>query len=135
MTVSADVQVPTGFSVLPIYPGLTAVVQANSTLLPSSAVAPAPANSSVLDSPLPAALLNNLPAFSTPAGSLITGVPVTANATQILASSNSTLYSGPIDSLPPNETYLVQPVQPMIGELFPGFEIDGVLGSILGLAV
>ena len=60
---------------------------------------------------------------------------MTANATQILASSNSTLYSGPIDSLPPNETYLVQPVQPMIGELFPCFEIDRVLGSILGLAV
>ena len=135
VTVSADVQVPTGFSVLPIYPGLTVVVQANSTLLPSSAGASVPANSSVLDSPLPAALLNNVPAFSTPAGSLITGVPVTANATQVLAGSNSTLYTGPTDSLLPNETYFVQPIEPMIEQMFPGFGVEGILGSILGLAV
>ena len=120
---------------LPIYPGLTAVVPANSTLLAGSAPAPAPASSSVLDSPLPEALLTNLPAFGTPAGSVITGVPVTANATQVLASSNSTLYTGATDTLPPSKTYFVQPVQPKIAELFPGFGIGGVFGSILGLAV
>ena len=135
VTVSAGVQVPAGFTVLPIYPGLTAIVQANSTLLPNSAISPALANSSVLDGPLPEALLNNMPSFSTPAGSLIAGVPVTVNATQVLASSNSTLYIGPTDSLPPNETYFVQPVQPMIEEMFPGFGVEGILGSILGLAV
>ena len=132
---SVDVQVPRGFTVLPIYPGLTAVVQANSSLLPGSAPAPAPASSSALDSPLPEALLNNLPAFSTPAGSVITGVPVTVNATQVLASSNSTLYTGSSDTLPPNKTYFVQPVQPMVARPFPGFGITGVFGSILGLAV
>ena len=131
---SADVQVPTGFTVLPIYPGLTAIVQANSSLLPSSTAAPAPISSLVLDSPLPAALLNNMPAFSTPAGSLITGVPVTANATQILASSNSTLYTGPTETLPPDEIYIVQPVQPIIASLFPRFGVRGVFGSILALA-
>ena len=120
---------------LPIYPGLTAVVPANSTLLAGSAPAPVPAASSVLDSPLPEALLTNQPAFGTPAGSVIIGVPVGANATQVLASSNSTLYTGPTIALPPNETYFVQPVQPEIERLFPGFEIGGVLGSILGLAV
>lgn len=135
MTVSGDVQVPKGFTVLPIYPGLTAIVPVNSTLLPSSTTAPAPVSNAVLESALPEALLNNMPAFSSPAGSLITGVPVIANATQTLASGNSTLYTGPTDTLPPNETYFVQPVQPAVASLFPGFGVGGIFGSILGLAV
>ncbi len=80
---------------LPIYPGLTAIVQANSTLLPGSAPAPAPAGSSSADSDFPPALLNNMPNFDTAPGLLVTGVPMTANTTQILASTNSTRYMGP----------------------------------------
>jgi len=128
------VQVPTGFSVLPIYPGLTAIVQANSTLLPGSAPAPAPAGSSVAASDFPPALLNNMPNFDTAPGLLVTGVPLTANATQILASTNSTRYMGPTTALPPNETYFMQPVQPALAEMFPGYEIGGIFGSILTLA-
>jgi len=128
------VQVPTGFSVLPIYPGLTAIVQANSTLLPGSAPAPAPAGSSVADSDFPPALLNNMPNFDTAPGLLVIGVPMTANTTQILASTNSTRYMGPTIALPLNETYFMQPVQPALAKMFPGYELGGILGSILALA-
>ena len=124
-------QVPAGYVVLPIYPGLTAIVQANSTLTLTSAPAPAPASSLVLDSPLPEDLLNALPDFGTPAGSVLVGVPPAVNATAFAAATNSTLYEGQTVALPANETYFVQSV---LVAMFPGFPASSVFGSILGLA-
>lgn len=121
---------------LPIYPGLTAIVQANSSLIPRItplAPAPAPVASPILDSPLSEALLHSLPNFGA-AGSVITGVPPSVNTTELLASSNSTLYTEQGRALPANETYIVRMIQPAILELFPGLHVDGVFGSILGTA-
>ena len=129
----APVQVPSGFVVLPIYPGLTAIVQTNSSLISSNAPTTAPASSSVIDSPLPEALLTALPDFGTTPGSVLTGLSSTANASEALASSNVTLYTGVTSALPANETYYVESVQPIIAGLFPGFTVDGVFGSILGV--
>ena len=127
-------QVPAGYVVLPIYPGLTAIVQANSTLIPSRAPAPAPASSLVLNSPLPEDLLNALPDFGTPAGSVLVGVPPAVNASAFAAVTNSTLYEGQTVALPANETYFVQSVQSGLAAMFPGFPASSVFGSILGLA-
>ena len=127
-------QVPAGYVVLPIYPGLTAIVQANSTLIPGNAPAPAPASNLVLNSPLPEHLLNALPDFGTPAGSVLMGVPVAVNATVFAAATNATLYEGQTRALPANETFFIQPVQSGLGAMFPGFPVGSVFGSILGLA-
>ena len=127
-------QVPAGYVVLPIYPGLTAIVQANSTLIPGDAPAPAPAGSLVLNSPLPEDLLNALPDFGTPAGSVLIGLSPAVNATAFAAATNSTIYEGQTAALPANETYFVQPVQSGLAAMFPGFPVGSVFGSILGLA-
>ena len=127
-------QVPAGYVVLPIYPGLTVIVQANSTLIDSGAPAPAPASSLVLNSPLPEDLLNALPDCGTPAGSVLVGVPPAVNATAFAAATNSTLYEGQTVALPANETYFVQSVQSGLVAMFPGFPASSVFGSILGLA-
>lgn len=118
---------------LPIHPGLTAIVQKDSSLVSATAPAPAPASSPVMNSPLPEALLTALPDFGTTPGSVLTGLPSTANASQALASSNVTLYTGVTSALPANETYFAESVQPIITALFPEFTVDGVFGSILGV--
>ena len=127
-------QVPAGYVVLPIYPGLTAIVQANSTLIPGNAPAPVPTSSPTLNSSLPEDLLNALPDFGTPAGSVLMGLPPAVNATAFAAATNSTLYAGQTIALPANETYFVEPVQFGLVALFPGFTVGSVFGSILGLA-
>ena len=128
------VQVPAGYVVLPIYPGLTAIVQANSTLIPSNLPEPVPASSPSLNSSLPEDLLNALPDFGTPAGSVLMGIPPAVNATAFAAATNSTLYEGQTIALPANETYFAQPVQSGLVAMFPGFPASSIFGSILGLA-
>ena len=44
------------------------------------------------------------------------------------------LYIGVTSALPANEMYCVEPVQNIIAGLFLGFTVDGVSGSILGIA-
>jgi hypothetical protein len=88
----------------------------------------------VLSSPLPEALLTALPDFGATPGSVLTGLPSTANASEALSSYNVTLYTGVTGALPANETYYVESVQPIIVRLFPGFTVEGLFGSILGIA-